>query len=427
MKGISLLSPIEYGVVPSFIGDDLIFNPREYPSMTTLHIPSDNLLLGLLKGENNVLVVTWPQGKQQVKLVLGELREPRLIESVDLKHDGKSIYLALLSAPGIWHKEQLLPSYLERDVAINWKRPFSAKWVTQLYEDGVKTTFRFRESKIGRFWRGGVGSYTYPVWFQGEKAFYRLGKKIPPKGESLVYVVEASKNTPDSVSTPTDIVKQTLGNQTYESMLDFEGRKLKSDSRANSVVGTATCGVTDKLKRIFEAGKETEKKEYIKGGTEDMLYHLTVLSERVDEYQDFAHEMIEFLTLMKKDKPELKPFLDKMENVTKELITAYHLQKENTKTLEYAEGLAKKTVALTRKNNSDNLSTFLKLGQEWRGMGGSLEGLNRKLHTTARKLLQEAGCGFAGQHATIEIAEEIRSRTKKLLRNPNGYEIWSNY
>jgi len=102
MKGISLLGPIEYGIVPSFIGDDFIFNPREYPSMNTLLIPSENLFLGLLKGQNNVLVVTWPEGKQQMKLVLGnERREPRLIESVDFSNDGKSIYLAILSGPGI--------------------------------------------------------------------------------------------------------------------------------------------------------------------------------------------------------------------------------------------------------------------------------------------------------------------------------------
>jgi len=32
MKGISLSSPIEYGIVPSFIGDDLVFSPEAYSS-----------------------------------------------------------------------------------------------------------------------------------------------------------------------------------------------------------------------------------------------------------------------------------------------------------------------------------------------------------------------------------------------------------
>ena len=71
----------------------------------------------------------------------------------------------------------------------------------------------------------------------------------------------------------------------YEKMLDFDGRKQISDTRPNSCVGTATCGVTGKLEPIFKAGKEGEKKDYIKGGTEDMVYHLTILTERADGYQ----------------------------------------------------------------------------------------------------------------------------------------------
>src|SRR5882724_7221913 len=48
-KGISLLSPIKYGAVPGFIGDDLIVDPAEYASADTLSIPTENLFVGLLK------------------------------------------------------------------------------------------------------------------------------------------------------------------------------------------------------------------------------------------------------------------------------------------------------------------------------------------------------------------------------------------
>src|SRR2546422_362950 len=127
MKGISLLSPIEYGVVPGFIGDDLIFDPAEYPSANALCIPSENLFLGLLPGEDQMLVMTWPKGKQQLKLSLNQ-EQPgkRLIESLDFDNDGQSFYLAALGAPGVWHREELKPTYLEKDAAIHWKRPFPA-------------------------------------------------------------------------------------------------------------------------------------------------------------------------------------------------------------------------------------------------------------------------------------------------------------
>ena len=428
MKGISLLGQIEYGIVPSFIGDDLIFNPREYPSKNALCIPSENLFLGLLKGENNVLVVTWPERKQQMKLVLGnEQAEPRLIESVDFGNDGKSIYLAILSTPGIWHKEQLLPSYLERDVAIKWKRPFSAKWITQLYEAGVKTTFTFRESK-DNIWRGVIGRYTYPVWFGGEKAFYRLSKKIPPKGESIIYCLER-KNTPVLVSTPVDIMKETLGRQTCDTILDLPGRKLRNHHRRASagIRRACTCGCTEAIQVVFEAGEEVEKKEYVEGAVDDMVYFVTRHVERINEYQDFANNMIEFLNLTRKSTPDLKTFIDNMEAIVREIPQEYSRQKEIMKTPEYTDQLARKTKALTQKKDPGNLSTYLDLSKKWRDMGGAQDSVIAQLHSITRKLSQQAGYGCVNRPKAVEIAQEIRRRCRKCLRNPDGYEIWPDY
>src|SRR5437667_3702440 len=106
MKGVSLLGAVEYGVVPSFIGDDLIFDPAAYPSANTLCIPSENLFLGLLPGEDNMLVMTWPKGKQQLKLGLArEQQGKRLIESLDFDNDGQSFYLAARGSTGIWPRQ----------------------------------------------------------------------------------------------------------------------------------------------------------------------------------------------------------------------------------------------------------------------------------------------------------------------------------
>ena len=428
MKGISLLSPIEYGVVPSFIGDDLIFNPREYPSITTLHIPSDNIFLGLLKDQNNMLVITWPRGKQLMRLVLdNKKRERRLIESVDFDNDGKSIYLTLLHAPGIWHKEELKPSYLEKDVAVNWKRPFPAKWKTQLLEAGVKTTYKFRESK-DKIWRAITGHYTYPVWFEGENTFYRLGKKIPPKGESIIYFLER-KGTPVSVSAPVDIMKETLGRQVCDTILDLAGRKLRSHHRRASlgIRRAATCGCTAAIEVVFKAGQEVEKKEYVAEAVDDMVYFVTRHVERIGEYQDFARDMMSFLNLKSKSHPDLKQFLDSIETITQEIPQEHNRQKENIKTLEYAAELARKTKALTQKKNPQNLPTFSGLSEKWRAMGGAQDELIAKFHSITRKLFQEAGYSCVNQPRALKIAQEVRRRCRKCLRNPDGYEIWADY
>ena len=422
MEGISVLSPIQYAIVPSFISDDLILYPRDY-SQEVLHIPSENFLLGLLEGENSMLVATWPDGKQKVRLTN---TGGGLFKSISFQNDGKSLYLAILDAPGVWHEEKLERSYLEKDVTIGWKRPFPAKWITQLYEDGLKTTYAFRESRRDRFWRAGVGYYHYPVWFQGEDAFYHLGKKIPPKGKSLVYFLERM-GTPVAVAAPVDILKQTLDSNTYERLVDSDGRITRSLTRPNNTVGTATCEVTDRIKAVFEAGEEVKKRDYVKGGTEDMIYFLGRERERALEYQDFAHEMIEFLTLTKKNRPELEPFLDKMENIAGELIDEFEHEKANIKDLDYARKLAEETQALTKRKSVDNYNAFLKLKGQWTAMGGAVDDLVRKLHTTTRKLFQQAGYSCVEQPEAVDVAEEIRKRTIKCLRKSGHYEIWDNY
>lgn len=427
MKGVSLLSPIEFGVLPDFIGDDLIYDPEKYPSGTTLNVPAENLFLGLLKGQNDMLVVTWPKGRQQMELVLDNSQENRLIETVDFDNDGRNIYLALLEAPGIWHKEQLKPTYLEKDVAVNWRRPFRAKWITQLPEANVKTTFTFKESKE-TIWRGVTGRYNYPVWFDGGKTFYRLGKKIPPKEYSLVYALER-KGTPAAISTPVDIMKATLGRQVCDTILDLPGRKLRTHHRrgAAGVRRAATCGCTEAMQAVFDAGEEVKRREYVEGAVDDMVYFVTRHVERIEEYQNFAHNMIKYLNLAGKSAGNLKPFIDNMKAIVQEIPRGYQVQKENMKNLEYAAELSRKTKALTRKKDPKNLPIYNDLSLKWRRMGGAQDTVVGQCHTITRKLFQEAGYGCVNEPGAVRIAREIRRRCRECLRNPDGYEIWPNY
>lgn len=429
MKGISLRSPIEYGVVPSFIGDDLIYSPKEYPSANALCIPSENLLLGLLEGRNDMLVVTWPEGKQRVNLALGSgPAKPRLIESVDIDNDGKSIYLAVLSAAGIWHREELTASYLEKDVASKWKRPFSAKWVTQLDEAGVKTRFTFKESKQEKIWRGVTGSYVYPVWFSQDGAFYHLSKKILPKDESVAYFVERGA-TGDPVQTPADILKATLGRPTSDGILDIAGRKLRTHHRrgAAGVRRACTCGCTEAIQAVFEAHQETDRSEYVDGAVDDMVFFVRRHVERLDEYRALAAGVMELVNQTRKSSPELKPYLDGIEATVRQIPQEYENQRENIKTLDYAAELDRKTKALTQKKDPANLPAYLELGKQWRDMGGAQDSVLGLYHSVTRRLFQEAGYGCAEQPKAVEISKEIRRRCRECLRNPDGYEIWPDY
>lgn len=427
-KGIRLRSLIEYGIAPDFIGDDLLVVPGQYPSTNTLTVPAENLFLGLLSGESRELVMTWPKGRQQMRLGLGAAEQgTRRIESIDFDTDGQSVYLALLEAPGIWHREPLTASFLEKDVAIKWTRPFSARWITQLEEAGLKATFPFRETK-GQIWRGVPGMYTYPVWFDGDKACYRLSKKVMPRGESLIYFMEG-QDAPVPVGTPVEILRATLGRQACDSILDLPGRKLRTHHRraGEGIRRACTCGCTEAIEAVFSAGQEVEKREYIEGAVGDMVYFVTRHMERIDEYRAFADDMVKFLREKGSSSAELKPFLDSLEPIALQIPHDYSVQKENIKSLEYADELARGTNALTQKKDPKNLPTCLELGKEWRGMGGAQDGLLAEYHMIVRRLFQEAGNGCLDQPAAVEAAREIRNRCRQCLRNPDGYEIWADY
>jgi len=428
IKGISLISPIEHAIVPSFIGDDLIFSPGDYTSADTLYVPSENLLVGLLAGQNDMLVVTWPKGNQQTKLVLGDNRqEPRLVESIDFDNDGKSLYLAIPSAPGIWHKEDLKPTYLEKDVTIDWKRPFRAKWITQLSEGRVQTTYTFRESK-DKIWRGVIGHYTYPVWFSSDNASYRLSKKIPPKGESIIYFLER-KDTPAAVFAPVDIMKATLGRQMSDAILDLPGRKLRTHHRrgGEGVRRACTCGCTEAIQAVFDAGQEVQKKDYVEGAIGDMVFFVTQHMNRIDEYRDLARDTMEFLNKTRKSAPDLKSYLDRMEEIVQEIPQEYNSKKELIMSLQYTDELARQTKALTRKKQPGNLPAYEELSMKWRRMGGAQDDLVAQCHRIARKLFQEAGYGGISSPKAVAIARQIRTRCTKCLRYADGYEIWANY
>jgi hypothetical protein len=428
LKHFSLSAPLEQVVIPSFIGDDLIYGAQGKESGDHLSLPSENLLVGLLRGEATEWVMTWPKGNQRVELRLGaETSGHRLLESVEFENGEQPFYLAALAAPGIWHEEALSAAFLEKDKAIDWKKPFPARWKTQLLEEGLKTSFAFRDSP-GEIWRGVAGSYNYPVWFDGDQAFYHLSKKVQPRGESLIYFLEG-QGTPASVLTPAEMVKSTLGRPMSDAILDVEGRKLRTHHRrgGEGVHRACTCGCTEAIQAVFEAGEEVSHKEDIKGDLEDMVYFVHRHVERIEEYQRFAEEMVRYLETNKSKAPELSEYLEGLEQTVRQIPQECTVQKENMKSFAFADDLVRRTLALTEKKDPENLKSYMELLKEWRAMGGAQDYVVAQCHNITRKLAQEAGYGCAGRPEAVILAEEIRTRARLCLRNPDGYEIWGDY
>ena len=105
----------------------------------------------------------------------------------------------------------------------------------------------------------------------------------------------------------------------------------------------------------------------------------------------------------------------------------YSVQKENMQSPAYAEELARRTLALTGRKDTNNLAAYQSLLDAWRAMGGAQDEVLARCHVTTRKLFQEAGYGCVHRPAAVVLAQEIRERCRRCLRNPDGYEIWPNY
>jgi hypothetical protein len=312
-------------------------------------------------------------------------------------------------------------------VALSWKKPFPAKWKTQLDEQGVKTTFAFRENKQ-EIWRGVPGGYEYPVWFEDERALMRLGKKVPPQGDALIYFVEP-QDTPAMVLTPVEILRETIGQAASEAILDVAGRKLRTHHRrgGDGVRRACTCGCTEAIQTFFEKGEEAAKKEQIKAELEDMIYFVHNHVERIEEYRQFAKDLRIFFSQKATASPELKPYLDGLAHIAAQIEEEYKVQQENMKSFAYADELTQQTLKLCDNKEPKNLKAYMELLKAWRGMGGAQDYVLAQCHTITRKLCQVAGYTCTGGVEAATLAAEIRARCRQCLRHPDGYEIWADY
>lgn len=254
------------------------------------------------------------------------------------------------------------------------------------------------------------GSYSYPVWFDGDTAFYHLSKKVPPKGASIIYFIEG-QDTPLSVSTPVDIMKATLGRPMCDPILDVAGQKLRTHHRRSegAVHRACTCGYTEAIQALFTAGQEVTKKVAVQEALGDMTYFVERHLERIDEYRHFAEDMIQFLQAQGTTAPERKPFLESLAQIVEQIPAEYSVQKDNMKSLDHAGDLTRRTMALTGRNDTNNLTAYMDLLKAWRAMGGAQDYVVAQCHTITRKLFQEAGYRCVSDAQSVPLAQEIRA------------------
>ena len=416
MEGIFIFSKISYGVLPGIILDDIIYAPNKYRSAAKLHIPSENLFVGLLKGEDGMLICAWPAGSQKVKLLLEDAeKEQGFIKAVEIQLDGNSAYLRLISSPGIWHKEEMFPFYLEKDTEIVWKRPFPAKWKTHLTEiNNIKTAFAFRSEK-SRPWRPRLGRYTYPVWFEGEKTMFHLSKKVPPSGRALIYALEGHKDT------PVEFARKCLGS------ISNLKRKERLRRYPENNAGFHDCDGRNRVKKIFKAGLQTKKKELLQKVTGDFLYSINIDARRLEEYANFIRRMsgkIDSWRKKEKDNPELQSFFGQMKNNIKKMDREYHSRMGGGTASEYLRHETEainKLKDLIKQEGSEVYPEACSLLDQIK-LWSLMEEVPASVGALAREWARQAGYGCVQNIAAVEYAEKIRKEIREFTGTDATYE-----
>ncbi len=336
---VQVRTPIRFTIIPAYteykdagVGyqqacQDVVFNPRDY-SASRLLLPVENIILNLIDGEERIVTITWPFGEQTVSALLSGKGKRRFIDVIQVTFDKKSVYIGILEAPGIWHEVKLDEIPYLKDVAIDWKRPFPAGWKTNFCRKKRNLSIDFKKERYTR-WKPEEGFIVWPCWFDGEKAFLHLNRKVLRyKGRdialdniALIYPLGREKNIPQEVDTPGDILRQTLGDTRYKQMLDL-GKRLsyavgRWPGERPAILGA--CAANGALLRLFKKGLATEQAFLVDLLVNGVLRTVDHTLRQLEGFKLSTQKIMEFISTTKKENPRLVPFLGKMEKILREM------------------------------------------------------------------------------------------------------------
>ena len=418
LNRLSIFGAIRYGVLPGLYLEDIIFDSNDYSDDQAIHMPPENLFWALLGDGSGILAFAWPEGKQLVRLVKSGERFSRF----EIELDGKPVYLKILTAPGIWHKEDLKLGYLEKDVELGWRRPFDGRWKTQLLVNHVPTTWLFqRESP--RKWIPMLGFFRYPVWFDGPMTMLHLSKKIPPKGHCFVYPLDGHPKTPFGFVDSTPVAR----------IIRERRQRIRIDKEQSEVVpnvGYVHCWGTSLIQRtIYKNGLQARERELLNEHVDYCVDYVKRIQQQSLGYYDFIQEMVLLIDGWAEGMPQGSQesvFLEEMQREIAKVEDMYHsrVERGGRKTpqehIAYAEGLGERLKELILDPGRESYPEAKFILDNFNALAAATdEDVPAGFGITIRHMFQKAGSICANKPKTVRYAQEIRKRIweKTKIRN----------
>ena len=411
-------------VIPDFFGADMVFDSRAY-AQARLSIPPENFVVDLLEGERTIAMCVWPTGNQEAHLTLAGEREERRITATELTFDAKSVYVALLHAPAIWHEYRLEEPYVEKDIALEWKRPFPAKWRANFCCRRRSDSWDFQDRR-GETWMYLYQQMVWPCWFDGESGFVRLSRKFigvkGPMESVLVYPSDRKKETSLATFTPVDVLRETLGVGPCEYVLDREGLQGRSANTGRKNFGRGVCDTTTPIEYLFIEGIETKESALVGHLVDDILADITAINARVLEFRRFGEELSQQCAALRREAAAGNPLLDTAEKTAREIEALYQEKLPTIKNPARAAETGRRICELASRSDPENLGECKTLTRELRDIAGTQHRMIGDYRVMAKRLRQEAGIQGAEDPAAVKMAESIRKLAGQVLRKKYGVE-----
>ena len=420
---IRIEAAMRFAVIPDFFGADMVFDPRSYPQ-SRLIIPPENFVMGLLEGQNTIVMSVWPTADQEAELVLAGAKEDRRIRTMEIAFNGKSVYMAVLHAPGIWHEHRLQEPYADRDLSLGWSRPFPAKWRANFCCQRRNDSWDFQNHRTDT-WIYLYAAIVWPCWFNSEAGFVRFSRRfITVKGRIecvLVYPSDRTQDTPLATFTPVDIVRNTLGVGPCEYVLDREGLQGRSVQAGRKNFGRGVCDTTSPIEHLFIQGVEVRESALVGHLVDDILADISAINGRVQEFRRFGAELGRLIAALPRS-GTADQLMGEAEKNVKEIETLYQAKLPTIKNPAHAAQIGRRIKELASRSDPENLGECKDLTRELRDIGGTQHRMVGDYRVMVKRLRQEAGILGAEDPSTAQLAEKIRKLGGQVLRKKYSVE-----
>jgi hypothetical protein len=369
-QSVAALTKARYLIVPDYFGDDMVYSTLS-PSdgERVLYLPAENFCLNLLDGGDAIMMSVWQSSEQEVWLTTtNSATADNVCSSTIQCLEGKSIWLAFLEFPGIWHSGSV-------SAQADWKPVFPAKWRCSLVrENGVADSWDLE---------------------QGPQSDQTAG---PHDGPLVVYPIDRNTATPLTVSCPTDVMRNTLGVGPCQYILACEGLTSQGDPTPNSVMVW--------VEKQFEQKKEKKAAEDIKDRLKQMTRHVAEARVRIERYAQSADQIRKWLA----SQPGPASFRSILGDLDRSVAAGLATNASPAR----ANQLATAISALVGQNNG--LTSCRRLGEELRSIGAVQDSTLAKCRMAVRRLRAEGRTMAANQPQEAAWARELQRLAEQILQ-----------